>query len=135
MTMSVPIEKFGKDHWSVFAYIETLCVDGHGVPDTRRMRTDIDRHPGLTNWHPINRPDLNQKYPTRLKGMVELPNHDDWDCAEDLEEAGLIKNIGTGINPRYKLTEKGFTVASFLRKHKANGGCFASFTPKTEAGQ
>ena len=26
--MNTPVQKFGKDHWSMFAYIETLCVDG-----------------------------------------------------------------------------------------------------------
>jgi hypothetical protein len=93
------------------------------------MRTDIDRHPGLTNWHPGNTPDLSKKYPTRLKGMVELPNHDDWDCAEDLEKEGLIENIGTGINPAFKMTEKGFAVSALLRKHKANGGWFSNFSP------
>jgi len=131
--MSVPIEQFGKDHWGTFAYIECLCVDGKGEPDHRRMRTDIDRHPGLTNWHPMVTPDLSKKYPTRLKGMVELPDHDDWDCAEDLEAAGLVENIGTGINPKYKMTEKGFTIAALLRKHKASGGWFSNFAPSQEA--
>lgn len=23
-----PVEQFGKDHWSMLAYVETLCVDG-----------------------------------------------------------------------------------------------------------
>jgi len=110
--MTVPIDKWGKDHWSVFAYIETLCVDGNRVIDHRRMRRD-----GV-------------KYPTRLKGMEELPNHNDWDCADDIEAAGLAENAGTGINRLYKLTEKGFEVAALLRKHKANGGWFSNFVPE-----
>lgn len=27
----IPIEKFGKDHWSTFAYVETLAVENNGI--------------------------------------------------------------------------------------------------------
>jgi len=113
--MTVPMDKWGKDHWSIFAYIETLCVDGDGTVDPRRMRRD------------------GKMYPTRLKGMVELRNHNDWDCADDIEAANLVENTGTGINRLYKLTEKGFKIAALLRKHKANGGYFSNFEPGLEA--
>lgn len=68
----VPVEKFGKDHWSTFAYIETRCVDYKGVPDRDHMRCDVDRHPGLVNRGSGG---SNQKYPTILKG-ARLENHD-----------------------------------------------------------
>jgi hypothetical protein len=29
----VPIELWGKDHWTTLAYIETRCVDYDGVPN------------------------------------------------------------------------------------------------------
>jgi hypothetical protein len=45
-----------------------------------------------------------KKYPTRLRNDVELSDHDDWDCLDDAEAAGLIESAGTGINPTYKLT-------------------------------
>ena len=79
---------------------------------------------------------------TRLKGFaidknyevidksLRLPNHDDLDCFDDLENAGLIENLGTGLNPAAKLTKKGFAIASELRKHKADGGSFSNFKLK-----
>lgn len=118
--------QFGKDHWSTFAYIETLCVDFKGVPDLRRMRCDIDRHPGLRS-NSIGSTTSTQKYPTRLAGGIDKHDHDDWDCADDLEAAGLIHQNGTGINPVFQLTPEGVQVASALRAHKAAGGVFSTF--------
>jgi len=124
----VPIEKFGKDHWSVFAYIETCCVDRTAI-DQRRLRCDNDRHPEFAHLRD------GEKYPTRLKGYFDhkedpdyiVHNHDDWDCLHDLEEAGLLSSIGTAMKPQYLLTVKGTIVAGRLRAHKAHRGHFANF--------
>jgi hypothetical protein len=122
----IEISKFGKDHWSTFAYIECRCVDNKGVPDRRHMRTDVDLHPGLAGCDPMSyRPP--GKYPTRLKDG-EVAGHDDWSCAEDLEREGLIEIGGTGINPVFKMTEKGEALAAKLRAHKAAGGTFGNFS-------
>jgi predicted transcriptional regulator len=67
------------------------------------------------------------KYPTRLKDGVELLDHDDWDCAEDMEKLGLIINKGTGISPIYEMTDKGNHLVSRLRAHKARGGSYSNF--------
>ncbi len=128
------IGKFGKDHWSLLAFIECLCVDKKGVvdPDAKlRMRCNEKTHlqhlvRSRGGWKP--------EYGTRLKGFFEirdenlqLPGHDDWNCVEDLESAELIRNIGTGLNPIFELTIIGRGVANKLREHKANGGMFADF--------
>jgi len=124
---TVPIAKFGKDHWSTFAYIETRCVDNQGTVELIRMRCNPKRHPGLAGasamgesrkWEP--------SYGTRLKEGVAA-GHDDHDCADDLEAAGLLENIGTGINPAFRLTAEGWVAISLLRQHKAAGGMFATF--------
>lgn len=129
----IPIEKWGKDHWSLLGFIDYLCVDYKGCLDDRHrrnMRCNEKRHPGCgaisTEWKP--------SYGTRLKGFFDdlaqqLPKHDDWDCSEDFEAAGLLENNGSGINPVWKLTQKGLEMAARLRAHKANGGIFSSFTP------
>ncbi len=121
VTKAVPIGKFGKDHWSTFAYLETRCVDHGGEIELRHMRCDSDRHPQFAHSG------ITAKYPTRLK-KGEIKNHDDWDCLDDCELAGLIKNTGTDLHRVYRLTTLGQSVASQLRKHKADGGNFASFT-------
>ena len=132
----ITIEKFGKDHWSLFAYIETRTVDYNGILDKShlRIKNDVVRnstpYPINVYWKP--------EYGTKLKGYfdkkdkkLQLPNHDDLDCFDDLKKAGLIKNMGTGFNPVLnhpaELTKFGISVASKLRNHKANGGYFSNF--------
>lgn len=108
--MNIPIDKFGKDHWSTFMYIETCCVDFKGRVEPARMRSDGGR------------------YPTHIKG-AEITGHSDWDCADDLEAAGLLENLGTGVNRVFKLTPAGWEMASKLRQHRANGRNCAEFNP------
>lgn len=142
-TKYVPIDQFGKDHWSTFAYVETLCVDsqtgdGWGHINADRMRTNSKRHPfggerralsaEARTWGP--------EHGTRLRGFWkadrkedpsrQLQSHDDWDCLEDLEAAGLIfvRSLANGF---VRMTELGNTVAAALRKHKTEGGSFADF--------
>lgn len=114
------IEQFGKDHWSTFAYAETCAVDHGGRLELRRLRMNSNKRPvgngGM--WLP--------SCGSYVKGKRD-PEHDDWDCLEDLEAEGLLEMIGTIINPAVKLTKKGYAVASSLRMHKANGGQFGTF--------
>lgn len=129
----IPLSDFGRDHWSTFGYIECRCVDDKGIPNMTHMRSNPARHPGLSprgqgfgGWKP--------EYSTRLKGhTAESPKlvhgHDDWDCADDLEAAGLIEIKGSGINPVWKLTDRGLRIAARLRMHKGDGGSFSTFTP------
>lgn len=127
MSDPIPMEKWGKDHWSMLAYIESRCVDYKGVLDRDHVRCDPDVHPGLTNRGNAMSPSM--RYPTRLRGGVQVTQHDDWSCAEDMEKAGLLKWEGTGIHPVFVLTDLGKRVAAQLRQHKMNGGKFADFNP------
>jgi hypothetical protein len=120
----VPMTEWGKDHWSLLAYVETCCVDAKGVIDHRRMRCNVERHPGLALSQ--HKPSAPYHYPTKLRDGVE-PEHDDWDCFYDLEAAGLIEDVGTGINPVAKMTTTGLGLVAALRAHKANGGQFSDF--------
>jgi hypothetical protein len=137
---SVRIEDWGKDHWSLLAYLETLCVDSHlkgvGTLDKRRMRCNGKRHPmhdvnknmGVGAWSP--------DYGSRLAGfwdsmgkMVperQIKSHDDWDCLNDIEKAGLIEVISEA-NGFVKLTEKGMKIVGELRSYKAKGGMYSGF--------
>ena len=68
----IPMSKWGKDHWSTFAYLETLAVDGGkggwAIPEKARMRTNKKRHPHLLGSTGFSSDALNgSKYPTRLK--------------------------------------------------------------------
>jgi hypothetical protein len=117
----IPIKRWGKDHWSTFAYLETRCVDHDGDIDRHHLRVDALRHPGLGHcvW--------STDYPTRLKGGDTITPHDDVDCIEDMVAAGLVEWGGSGVNPSISLTALGLMVANALRNHKASGGSFGSF--------
>ena len=118
--MAVPISKFGKDHWSTFAYVEACAVDNEGKLEPRRMRCDEKRHPQFVHIR-------GETPPTRLRGDEVIRDHDDWDCLDDCELCGLVQNIGTGMNRIYRLTPLGQQIASNLRVHKQSGGNFSSF--------
>lgn len=129
----IPIEQWGADHWSTFAYLETCIVDGSGIIDNRKMRCNPRLHREFAN---IGRGELHDgsRYPTRLKDD-EIENHDDWSCLEDMVAAELIEAqwrrvnreiIGGGM-AKVELTAKGWAVASQLREHKGRGGKFSKF--------
>jgi hypothetical protein len=118
----VPLVEFGKDHWSTFGYIETRVVDHNGLPERQHLRCIEQRHPFFAH-----RGGDASKYPTRLRGGRLKHDHDDWDCLDDLEEARLIDNIGTGVNRVYRLTDFGRKVAGQLRGHRGQGGQWDEF--------
>ena len=123
---------FGKDHWSLLAYIETRCVDYKGILDRLhlRIKNPAAQHPTNKDWKP--------EYGTRLAGYFKddgtkdetrlLKNHDDLDCQTDLENARYIENMGTGLNPACKMTKLGHQISLLLREHKSNGKHYATFT-------
>ena len=134
----IPMEKWGKDHWSTFAYLETLAVDGGkngwAIPDRKRMRTNEIRHPHLLgNSGFISESFHASKYPTILKeGKVD--GHDDWDCVDDIVKEGLLEDVGSGLNRAFTFTKLGKRVVGELRKHKMEGKSFSefAFTEKDE---
>jgi hypothetical protein len=137
----IPVANWGKDHWSTFAYVETCVVD-HQPLDRDRLRCNSDRHPHLMG-HRVAMASLGKWKPewgTRLKGFFidggedrtkQLSDHDDFDCLEDMELAGLIE-IMSVVNAKVMLTPKGIAVAAHLRAHKSRGGHFSNFEFKPE---
>jgi hypothetical protein len=101
----VPMARWGKDHWTTFAYIETRWVDYRGMLEHDHMRCDRQRHPV---FYSAKRRTIafgsnvdGARYPTRLKtdpagadgrwGSVDLPGHDDYDCLGDAIREGLVQ--------------------------------------------
>ena len=124
--MPIPIEDWGKDHWSTFLYAEGRCVDYKGVLNKEHMRCDPAVHPAQANSaNALSRP--GKISPTRLKDDTVESAHDDWSCLEDAEAAGLIANDGSGVNPRYVLTDRGWELAGRLRRYVAEGGAVKDF--------
>lgn len=127
----IPLTEWGKDHFSLLAYVEVRCVDHKGVLDHDHMRTNVQHHPGLVGPRVALATNITIetfKYHTRLRNGVE-EGHDDWDCFYDLEEAKLIEDKGTGINPIAVMTPAGNKLAAEIRRHKSSGGIFSTFEP------
>lgn len=127
----IPMSKWGKDHWSTFAYLETLAVDGGkggwAIPEKVRMRTNEKRHPHLLGNTGFFSNALNgSSYPTRLK-EEEVKEHDDWDCVDDMVKEELLEDVGSGLNRAFTFTKLGKEVAGELRKHKMEGKSFSEF--------
>lgn len=87
--------RFGRDHWSTLAYIETRTVDNKGLINHDGMRCDPQRHPIMMQAK--GRALLaglrasGAGYPTILAGGDALHDHDDYDCLDDLIAAGLLE--------------------------------------------
>ena len=124
-----PVYMWGKEHWSVLGYVESVCVNYKGKPDLRRVYANRTRHPGLF----VNRGAPDTEYPVRLKNGIEVHNRDEWDCIYDMEAIGMIELLGTGIHPVFKMLPLGEIVVAELRKHKAAGGTWANFSPDFDA--
>jgi hypothetical protein len=71
------------------------------------------------------------RHGTRLLGFsgaepeLQVADHDDWDCLDDLDAAGLVQVINLA-NGWVRLTPAGVAMAAKIRAHKAGGGSFAS---------
>jgi len=139
--MPIPMEKFGKDHWSLLAYVGCRVVDNEGTINNEHLRCYPPRHPHYVGYRRamLDNVTWSDKYGTRLAGFFEaedgsedqrnyrLDDHDDWDCLQDLEIAGLVKIHGTGMFPLVALTDYGYKIEARLRKHKGDKGQFNGF--------
>ena len=120
----IKLTDFGRDHWSLLAYIETCCVDSSGQLDQRRLRINEANGRGSrsngTGWEP--------SFGTQCKTGIPDPNHDDLECLEDLEREGFTKTLSF-VNLFIALTDKGIKTVAQIRAHKRNGGQFNTFAP------
>jgi hypothetical protein len=122
----IKVKDFGADHWSTFAFLAAAEVGRDGEFDLRRMRVDAERHLHLTGEDPRLPVRVGKCPPTRIKGG-EVSGHDDFDCAHDLVEAGLLVATGSGLHPGFRMTDDGWKVLRALLEHRRTGGTFAGF--------
>jgi hypothetical protein len=145
----VPLEKFGKDHWSTLAYAESVMMECGGFQvgldprmrqgrrNYRVMREQCIRPKRTSRVHPDMAMIMDSKaHGTRLKDGIVVEGHDDWHCIQDLAQLGYFR-IGVEIANADRvqpgvflhLSPAGRKVADALRQHKENGGTFSTFTP------
>lgn len=121
VAQGLTMDQYGKDHWSLLGYVDCCCVDHGGQLDKRKLRTNENTHP----VHAVNRASVGAwrlDSGTRLKGYfpdqdpaLMLPDHDDWDCLEDMERAGLLE-IMSEVNALVRLTAAGSVMAGQLER-------------------
>jgi len=121
----IPVERWGKDHWSLLAYIETCCVDQSGRFELTRVRVNPNTHPLLAVGL-LSARKWQSSYGTRLNDDSILPQHDDIDCLDDLENAGMIY-LQSLVNAIAVLSPMGIIVSSQLRAHKIAGNMYRDF--------
>lgn len=118
----VPMHLWGRDHWSTFAYVGYVAT-GEREIDKDKMRTDLDRHPHGEGYRKrMLGAGSDKKYPTRLRGGTELPDHDDWDCLDDAVAAGLL-TWGTWTVPWVVLTDAGLEAFTQILAYENDPAC------------
>lgn len=130
----IPIEKWGRDHWSTLLYVEHCAVNLGGNLNNDKMRCNPRVHREFMN---SGNHHSSKEYPTRLAGGEEATSHDDWSCVEDMCAAGLIRawfntwgcTFGGG-KAKVEMCADGYRYANAVRKHKAEGGNYGTFIPE-----
>lgn len=124
----VPMDLWGKDHWSTLGYIETKLVEGPcKVSFDARMRQNRRHYRVLMEARHHDGVPMSPQYGSRLNDGTYLPWHDDWCCVQDMIAAGLFKDGKWGKGFSLKLTDEGHIATAALRKHKIEGGGFSTF--------
>jgi len=124
----IPIEQWGRDHWSTFAYCESRVVNYAGKLHNPHMRCTPRVHREFMHRGSTG------NYPTVLAGNVKLEKHDDWSCLEDMCAAGLLRawfnTLGCtfgGGKAKIELTADGHHYIAKLRRHKESDGKWGNF--------
>ena len=107
-----PYKILGKDHYSMLLYVQYICGNYDGQPFKHNSALHVrSKH---RTFGDMGQP-LTKKNGTRLWTGEVLDDHDDFDCAEDLEKLGLMTNSGTVyVNPCYRMTPLGHEVCGKL---------------------
>lgn len=129
MSKTISITEWGKDHWSLLGYFQTLVMDARGSTNGRSVGQIQYRHLRVNRTtHPMvaHQRDWDPAHCTRLKTSSALPEHDDIDCWDDMNAAGLIEMMSLP-NGFVSFTKKGVLVIVALMEHKIGGGSFSEF--------
>lgn len=136
-------DRWGKDHWSTLAYIETRIVDygSYTIGIDTRMRATrrtfrlmYEARAFMNSAAERVAESGTGRTVSGINGSVlndgaVVAHHDDYSCLEDFAAAGLLsvtsEQFAFGAN--FTLSELGWAVSHQLRRWKARGGNFASF--------
>ena len=136
----IPIEYWGRDHWSLLAYIGSVMIEvaGFQVGFDERMRQN--RRNYRVMMEECKKPKrISRIAPSGIVGCMWKPeytsrlnngiseNHDDWSCVQDMVHFGILKGK-CQPNEILHFTRKGRSLYNKLIKHKQTGGQFSNFS-------
>lgn len=140
----IPMENWGLDHWSQFAYMATVMFEQGGFQcgfdpkmrqNRRNFRVMMDQFPnpkrnGRNNAKGVV---MEEKWKTRLTDAESPRDHDDWSCVQDMANAGMFNVAAGQVQPGVwiNFSNLGYKYLDLLNKHKMTGGTFAEFKPLT----
>mgnify|MGYP001587956214 CR=1 FL=1 len=118
-----PISSFGAQHWAMLLTVESAVVNHEPFP-----ANVLRAHP--RRRLPFHAPPWDRRVSgTVLLDGTRLPDHDDWDCLDDLEAAGLLGPA----KPVHPLTDEGWRVVGMARRyvaqHRVVDGFVATWAP------
>ncbi len=121
--------RWGKDHWTTFAYLCQCVIDHGGILDADKMRTDRDIHP--VEYSAKRHQSMlieGARYPTRLNDGESIVGHDDWSCVKDFIEDGLVTRIFLENHKldRFELTDEGWLLWFEFQMHIANNRAWST---------
>ncbi len=144
----IPMADFGRDHWSTLAYADTIIPDHQGFQvgfdarmrqNRRHYRVMLEECPKPRRPRAAQGVVMDPRYTTVLKdGSTAATGHDDWSCVQDLVHAGLmgvkrrglvvplVEDMEPGVS--LFLTPLGENAMTLLKRHRADGGSFATWT-------
>lgn len=135
----LPETVFGKDHWTVLMYAHTHCLQSgfrvvldahmrHNRRNYRVLRSSAAHLQAATRssqqWARV----MEAGHATLTFDGSLVEGHDDWDCCQDLVEAGYLEGEVEPLE-YLKITEKGMKAVSEITLHKQSGGAYRTFTP------
>lgn len=128
----IPVDRWGKDHWNLLAYIGCRNTNNGCVLDGDHLRVNQTKNVGIPKSRPIRSWDT--AWGTRLRGhfknkndlSLRLGEHDDIDCLDDMEAEGLI-TCGTRTSLYAQLTVWGRKFCAALNDHMQQGGATGNF--------
>lgn len=143
MDAYIPVNAWGKDHWSTLAYVDHIMTEcaGFQVGQDGRMRSNRRHYRVMAEAPRPRRPShphvgvvMAPEHGSRLKDGTVVANHDDWCCLQDMAQEGVFTDGPDAVQPGATLhfSAKGKALADGLREHKQQGGKFATYEPSKD---